>query len=130
MQAYRIMQDLVTDTDHMPLGEPAEQFTTSGIDSSLAEVVPSLALPFAEWSDIANQINDSIGSTWGVDENDDVFMRYPTLYSSKVTIKDVKSSSDSEGTCYFVGGWDLQDSIKNQTALQTGSTAEGETRWR
>ncbi len=112
MQAYRIMQDLVTDTDHMPLGEPAEQFTTSGIDSSLAEVVPSLALPFAEWSDIANQINDSIGSTWGVDENDDVFMRYPTLSSSKVTIKDAKSISDSVGTCYFVGGWDLQDSIK------------------
>lgn len=113
MQAQHLMKNLVEQADHLPIGEPLESFTTTGVDTSVIEVIPCISMKYMEWSDIAGNISDTVGAIWYVDENDNLVFKYPTLTSSGIVVKDGPASSlDSADTCYFIGGFTIEDSIR------------------
>jgi spherulation-specific family 4 protein/chitobiase/beta-hexosaminidase-like protein len=121
MQAWRLVRDLMTDTDHLPIGEPLEDlFTINGVtdpNTRITSVVPSVQEEFAEFSEILNLIADTTGATWGVDYNpglNDLFLRYAVLQPSGIILKD-KIESDIDDrfkTAYIQDAWGWNDSTK------------------
>lgn len=120
MEAWRLVQDLMTDTDHLPIGEPLEGlFTIEGVtdpDTRITSVVPSVESDFAEFSEILDLVADTTGGTWGVDYNptlNNLFLRYATLEPSGIIIKDRMdtASDDRFKTAYIQGAWGWNDSI-------------------
>lgn len=110
MSISQVFTDLITKTDHRPTGRAAESFTTTGIQS-MSEVLPGIKAQYREDGMIANEICACNGAIWGVDGNDDVFLRFPTTSPSGVVIKDTVSASDIAATAYIRGGWTITDSI-------------------
>lgn len=111
MRGSALFTDLITDTDHLPIGTPTETFTSIGVDT-ITEQIPSIKEPFVEWSHVANQIANNVGAIWGVDASEDAFFRYPLSSSSGITITDTTASTDDANYAYIVGPWSFSDSIE------------------
>lgn len=109
MKCSEVFKDLFEDSDHLPIGQPLEAFSTAGVQD-VQERVASIKEPFVEWKQIADRLAEASGTIYGIDANDSAFMRYPTLAHSGVTIRDTGSVQDNSG--YFVGPWNYRDSIK------------------
>ncbi|MEM3160348.1 MAG: hypothetical protein QXJ74_06155 [Nitrososphaera sp.] len=114
MRISALFTDLVEDTDHLPIGTPtlsSEGFTMTGIDT-IVEQMPSIKEPFTEFTTVANRLAEAGGLSWGVDATEDIFLRYPLLTHSGITIKDTVETTDDANTAYPVGAWDFRDSIQ------------------
>ncbi|MEM3161285.1 MAG: hypothetical protein QXJ74_10940 [Nitrososphaera sp.] len=109
MKCSEVFKDLFEDSDHLPIGQPAEAFSTAGVQD-IQERVASIKEPFVEWKQVADRLAEASGAIYGIDANDSAFMRYPTLAHSGVTISDAGGQQDNVG--YFVGPWNFRDSIK------------------
>lgn len=113
MKCSQIMTDLWTSYDAFPVAEPLEPFGTGGVDT-ISEALASLKMQYVEMSDVANRIADACGGLWGIDANDQVYLRYHSLAPSGITIKETADLGiDQEDRVgYFVGDWEYTDSIK------------------
>jgi hypothetical protein len=112
MKCSEIFKDIFEDTDHLPIGQPTEPFTTGGVQD-IGERLASIKEPFIEWKQIADRAAEASGSVYGIDASDVAFMRYPTLTHSGITIKGASSSMDVDAaTGYFLGPWNYTDTIK------------------
>ena len=118
MKAWTLVEHLMKDTDHLPIGDPLESaFTTNGVTAAginrVEEVIPAVDAEFAEFSEILNLIADTTGSTWGVDYNpnmNDLFLRYAVLEPSGIVLKDKIESTDNKfKTAYIQGQWGWND---------------------
>lgn len=117
MQAWRLVEDLMKDTSHLPIADPLETiFTTNGVTDAtkkITEVIPAVNQEFAEFSEILNLIADTTGATWGVDYNpsmNDLFLRYATLEPSGIIIKDKVEATDNKfKTSYIQDEWGWND---------------------
>jgi hypothetical protein len=121
MIAYRLFEEIVDTTEHMPIGGPKEtQFTHKGVTDVTPKVegfIANIEEELAEISSPMDFIADSTGATWGISYNpdlNDVFLRYATLEPSGIIIKsgnDIDNPDDDKfHTSYILGEWSFTDS--------------------
>ncbi len=127
MKCGEIFRDIFEDTDHLPLGQPLESFSTGGIND-IGEHLASIKEPFVEWKQIADRIMEASGTVYGIDADDVAFLRYPTLAHSGITIRSMPTAADpDETTGYFVGSWGYTDSIKKSDGFSNRLYGRGGT---
>lgn len=122
MYAMNLVKKLIESTEHLPLGTPLEdQFTIKGVmerEPIVKDFVPAIEEELTEWSNILDIISDTTGAGWGtsiVDRRPDIYLRYPTLEHSGITIKDkVALTDDRYRTAYLVGPWNFEDSTRKE----------------
>lgn len=129
MKCSEIFKDIFEDTDHLPLGQPTEPFTTGGVQD-IGEHLASIKQPFVEWKQIADRAAEASGSIYGIDAGDVAYMRYPTLTHSGITIKGVSAVADVDAmTGYFIGAWNYADSIKKSDGFANRIYGRGGTQF-
>lgn len=113
MTTAELFKDLVRDQDHLPIGEPPENFGTAGVEDEVHEFVPSIDEHLTQWSSVANVLAEGSGAIWGVDARDNIFLRYPFMKQAELTIKDVPDTTNDRAdvTAYNIGPWEFTDSI-------------------
>jgi len=120
MIAWKLFDNLVTGTDHLPFGGPREtKFTTRGIirpGNRVENFIAQIDEELTEWSSVADDLAERSTAEWDVDPENDVFFRYPSLHPSGVVIKDKidRENDDPYNTCYIRGPWRWSNSIDKE----------------
>lgn len=118
MQAYRLLEDLFQDTDHLPLGEPLEtMFDTSELaNSGVTDFIASIRDQLVEWMSVKQVIEDYSGAYIFVDQNDRVRIQYPNLGGNGFTLKSQPNYTQDMAatTAYFTGTFGYAISTKKQ----------------
>jgi len=114
-QAYALFKSVFTDASVYPLKRPTllsqGGFTLDGIDPRVNFFLPAISQSHVPASAILDKIAEYAGAVWGIQDNN-VFLHYPNMKHSGITIKDVREDIDlANRTSYFTGPWNFVDSM-------------------
>lgn len=91
-------------------------FTLESISDRVKEIIPSISFPLTAASAVLDDIAQTVGAQWLIDENNDVNFFYPDSRSSGVIVKDLVDDNDSgDYTAYVVG-----DSLSFTSSIDPG----------
>lgn len=91
-------------------------FTLDSISDKVREIIPTLRFPMTAAAAVLDDIAQTVGAQWLVDENNDVNFFYPESRSSGVIIKELVEDTDSgDYTAYVVG-----DSLSFTSSIDPG----------
>lgn len=91
-------------------------FTLDSISDKVREIIPSLRFPMTAAAAVLDDIAQTVGAQWLVDENNDVNFFYPESRSSGVIVKEECEDTDSgDYTAYVVG-----DSLSFTSSIDPG----------
>ena len=91
-------------------------FSLENISDRITEIIPSISFPLTAASSVLDDIAQTVGAQWLIDENNDVNFFYPDSRSSGVIIKDLVEDNDSgDYTAYVVG-----DSLSFTSSIDPG----------
>ena len=91
-------------------------FSLESISDRIKEIIPSIRFPLTSASAVLDDIAQTVGAQWLVDENNDVNFFYPETRSTGVIIKDTVDDTDSgDYTAYVVG-----DSLSFTSSIDPG----------
>lgn len=130
--AYNLVKSLIEGFSGLPIkGLPSliQQggFTEQGLDPRVNTFIPAISQPLVQAAQCMDTICNQSGSIWGV-QNNDVFLRYPTQVHTGVIIKDTVEDTDpSNKTAYFIGPFEMIDSIDLQDGFCNGLYLKGGT---
>jgi hypothetical protein len=79
-------------------------FTLNSISDRITEIIPSLRFPMTAAAAVLDDIAQTVGAQWCIDENNDVNFYSPESRSSSVVIKDTVEDSDSGDFTAYVAG--------------------------
>lgn len=79
-------------------------FTLNEISSKVNEIIPSIRFPMTAAASVLDDLAQTVGAQWMIDENNDVNFFHPEDRSSSIVIKDTVDDNDSgDFTAYTVG---------------------------
>ena len=91
-------------------------FTLNSISDRIKEIIPSIRFPLTAAGSVLDDIAQTVGAQWLIDENNDVNFFFPETRTSGVIIKDLVEDTDSgDYTAYVVG-----DSLAFTSSIDPG----------
>lgn len=79
-------------------------FTLDSVSDKIDVIIPSLRFPMTAAASVLDDIAQTVGAQWSIDENNDVNFYFPEARSSGVLITDIVGDNDSgDYTAYVVG---------------------------
>lgn len=119
---FEIFKSVLTDTSVLPFGTPSlishGHFTMEKISSLVKEFIPTLNYPMVTAAFLFNSLADIVGASWGVDENNSIYLNYPGGTDSHTGVilknKDNEEETDlAQFTAYNLGrSFVFRDSIR------------------
>ena len=69
-------------------------FTLDSISNRIKEIIPSIRFPLTAAASVLDDISQTVGAQWLIDENNDVNFFFPETRTSGIIIKDLVDDTD------------------------------------
>jgi hypothetical protein len=124
MKVYNLVKSLLRDTDHLVSSKISTKdkggFDIDTLISKDVDVfLPEVRTKYQPQGQTINFLNERVGSIWGVNAYDQVWMWYPGSIHSGITLKTFKKNEKWNdyvwNTSYFFGPWNYSMPIDSDT---------------